>query len=327
MGRDALTLAVSHLNVGPGDRVLLPVYTCQEVLKSFVSHMDVVFYDVRPDLTIDPDEIRRKLNGRRVKMMLITNYFGFLQPHRNELKAICEQHDIALIEDCAHSLLTQGSGETGDLSTYSFRKILPVPDGGGLRVNYEVKPPAPQFYPRVYSDSLSVLAIVKSMLHVRTSMLSRARITSHTGKLLPDAASQKKNGRILPLSHLARKGMAELSFPEIIERRRDEFRFWWDISSKTESLVPVFNDLPPGVCPLGFPVRVKNRASLESYARRQGIPLSVHWRLDPALGSDCRTSHELSREILTLPLYPELGPKEREVLAGIVTREWRPEHV
>src|SRR5579871_2254828 len=75
MGRDALTLAIAHLGVGPGDTVLLPVYTCQEVLRSFVSRMDVVFYDVRPDLAIEPDELLRRLNGRKAKAALITNYF------------------------------------------------------------------------------------------------------------------------------------------------------------------------------------------------------------------------------------------------------------
>jgi len=59
---------------------------------------------------------------------------------------------------------------------------------------------------------------------------------------------------------------------------------------------------------------------LEARARKKGINLRVHWRLDATLGSECSTSHDLSREMLTLPVYPELKPKEREALAGLVTR-------
>ncbi|HXP87598.1 MAG TPA: DegT/DnrJ/EryC1/StrS family aminotransferase [Bryobacteraceae bacterium] len=326
MGRDALTLAIAHMGVGSGDTVLLPVYTCQEVLRSFVSRMDVVFYDVRPDLVVDPDEIRRKLNGRRAKAALITNYFGFLQPYRNELKAICSERGVGLIEDCAHSLLTEGSGETGDLATYSFRKILPVPDGGGLRVNDRSAPPAPSFHSRIYSDVLSAAASVKSMLKLNSTTLSRSNITSHTGRVLPKISHAAPSKRVLPLSHFAQSGMADLSFPDIVKKRTESFRFWQDLSAKAGSITPVFDALLPGTCPLGFPVMVRDRATLESSARKMGVPLSVHWRLDATLGTDCPTSHRLSAEMLTLPLCPDVSEAQRDVLARLVIQGWQHGH-
>jgi perosamine synthetase len=326
MGRDALTLAIAHLGVGPGDTVLLPVYTCQEVLRSFVSRMDVVFYDVRPDLVIDPDEIRRKLNGRRAKAALITNYFGFLQPYRNELKSMCSERGVGLIEDCAHSLLTEGSGETGDLATYSFRKILPVPDGGGLRVNGGSASPVPSFYPGIYANVLSAAASFKSMLKLNSTTLSRANITSHTGKVLPQASPAETSKRILPLSHFAQSGMADLSFPDIVKQRTESFHFWQSIVEKTGSLAPVFKELLPGTCPLGFPVIVQDRAMLESSARKIGVPLSVHWRLDSELGADCPTSHRLSAEMVTLPLCADVTEQQRDALARLVTQGWQRGH-
>ncbi len=203
MGRDALSLAARYLRLSASDTVLLPVYTCQEVLGQFVKSTNVVFYDIQPDLTIDPDEVRAKLKGSRISMMLMTNYFGFLQPYRNEIKEICADKGICLIEDCAHSLLTERSGEIGDLSVYSFRKILPISDGGGLKVNRKGEPPAPKFYPRAYSDAISVSIKAKSFLNIHSNMLSRARLTSRTEKVLPKASSPKNDGRILPLSYFA----------------------------------------------------------------------------------------------------------------------------
>jgi hypothetical protein len=321
MGRDALSLAVRYLGLNTSDTVLLPVYTCQEVLAQFVKNTNVLFYDVQPDLTIDPDEVRAKLKGNRVSMMMITNYFGFLQPFRNEIKEICTDRGISLIEDCAHSLLTLGSGETGDLSIYSFRKILPTPDGGGLRVNRKGERPVPRFYPRAYSNAISAFIMAKSLLNIRTSMLSRARITSHTAKVLPRVTLPENDNRILPLSYFAQRRMANVSFPEIVERRRSDFQFWQDMSRKSDSFVPVFEDLPSEVCPLGFPVRIEDRGSIELRARSAGIKLSVHWRLDVALGPECVNSHKLSRQMLTLPVYPELDQKAREVLSGILLHQ------
>jgi hypothetical protein len=318
MGRDALSLAVRYLELSASDTVLLPVYTCQEVLNSFVKNTNVVFYDVQPDFTIDPDEIRAKLNGCRIRMMMITNYFGFLQPFRNEIKKICTERGVCLIEDCAHSLLTRGSGETGDLSIYSFRKILPIPDGGGLKVNGEHNSLALKFHPRLYSNAISVFIMAKSLLHIRTNKLSRAGLISQTAKILPKATAASKHDRILPLSYFAQTGMADLSFPEVARKRRKDFEYWGQTSRNNDSYVPVFKELPSDVCPLGFAVKVKNRGLIESRARDAGINLRVHWRLDPTLAEDCRNSHDLSKQILTLPVYPELGQKAREVLTGIV---------
>lgn len=318
MGRDALSLAISYLDVTETDTVILPVYTCQDVLKSFVRKCSVVFYDVGYDLTIDPDELRAKMEGRaRIKMVLITNYFGFLQPHRNEIKELCAKRGVSLIEDCAHSLLTEGSGDTGDFSAYSFRKILPLRDGGGLGIAGKLQPSPPQYHRRIYSDALSCLAFGKSLLNIRTERFSRARVTSQTAQVLP---LPPKDERILPLSYFARHRLAKISLSDVVKKRRNDFQFWLETTRGNPALTPVFGALPSGVCPLGFALRAKHRDRLEIGAREKGVYLRVHWRLDATLGSECETSHELSKEILTLPLYPELEPREREILAGLVNR-------
>jgi dTDP-4-amino-4,6-dideoxygalactose transaminase len=319
MGRDALSLGISALALSKDDTVLLPVYTCREVLNSFIRSTRVLFYDVSPDLTIDPDEVAAKMREGNITVMMITNYFGFLQPYRSTIKKLCADRGISLIEDCAHSLLTHGSGETGDLAIYSFRKILPLPDGGGLRVNGHGRPPPPKYYPQVYSDAISVLIKVKSLLNVRTEMFSRARIGARASKVLSNVPLAKGDARFLPLSYFAQARMANMSFPEIINRRRNDFQFWQEVTRRVASLIPIFSTLPSGVCPFGFAVRVKDRGLLESRARNRGIHLSVHWRLDPMLAQECSTSHELSKDILTLPVYPALREKDRDILAEIVT--------
>lgn len=317
MGRDALTLAVAYLNLTADDTVVLPVYTCPDVLRSFLRKCHVVFYDIGRDLTIDPDRVRAALHGNdRVKIVLITNYFGFLQPYRNEIQEVCAQREICLIEDCAHSLLTQGSGETGDLAVYSFRKILPVRDGGGLVVNRELRQPVPRYHCRFCSDVLSFLAFAKGMLPIHTQKFSRAQVASYSTGILPLPA---KDDRILPLSSFAHRSIGNISLAEVTEKRRADFQFWQELTVGNSSLVPMFAALPQGVCPFGFALRTKQRDSLEARARANGIHLRVHWRLEPSLARECSISHELSKEMVTLPLYPELKPREREILAGIIT--------
>ena len=317
MGRDALTLAVSFLGLTENDTVMLPLYTCKDVLKSFIKRCRVIFYDIGSDLTIDPDELRAKLRGKdHVRMLLITNYFGFLQPYRKEIKKLCAESDICMIEDCAHSLLTEGSGDTGDFSTYSLRKILPLRDGGGLRINCNGEWPNPKYRHMLSSDTLSFLAWAKSLLNIRSETFSRARVVSHTTQAIP---LPTKDNSILPLSRFSRRRMKHISLAEVVKKRRDDFQFWQNVTDENPALVPMFTNLPIGICPLGFVLRMKNREFLEARAREEGINLRVHWRLDATLGSECGTSHELSRELVTLPIYPELEPREHEVLAKLVT--------
>ncbi len=317
MGRDALSLAVSYLGLTEHDTVLLPVYTCQDVLRSFVRKCHVVFYDVGNDVTIDPDVLRAKLRTQgRIRMALITNYFGFLQPFRREIKDLCVENDIRLVEDCAHSLLSEGSGETGDLSTYSLRKILPIRDGGGLRVNYGGFA-VPRYHTALYSNTLSFLAFAKSLLNVHSEQFSRARVSSQTTKVFPLPSA---DSLVLPLSTFARRSISKISIDKVVQQRRDDFRFWQEATRGNSELIPIFRDLPPGICPFGFPMRIKYREALETRVKENGISLRVHWRLDKEMGSECGVSHQLAREMITLPLYPELDPKEREVLAGLVTR-------
>jgi hypothetical protein len=320
MGRDALTLASSYLELSPTDTVLMPAYSCKEVLRPFLKRARVEFYDVRPDLAIDPDEIKAKLDAGKMKALLIINYFGFLQPFRNEIKQMCSEREVLLIEDCAHSLLTAGSGETGDLVVYSFRKSLPVSDGGGLKLNTNGKSVNAKFYPRIYSNALSVLIIAKSVLRIRSQTFSRAGLTSGNGDRSPDDLSRVREDRILPMSSFACAGLAQASFADIVPNKRKDFEFWLHLCKTSSIAAPIFDRLPPGVCPLGFPIKARDRDSLMSSARKRGIDLMIHWRLPAALGSECKTSHFLSQQTLTLPIYPDLPAGHRDALQTLVVR-------
>lgn len=318
MGRDALSLAVSYLNLGGDDTVLLPAYTCIEVQRPFLKRTRVIFYDLGPDLSIDPDEIRIKTRRNKVKILLITNYFGFLQPHRNELRQICDDRGICLIEDCAHSLLTDGSADTGDLSIYSFRKILPIPDGGGLKVKNINRELTAGFKPRPFSDVLSVLIMAKSALNIHSRKLNRSgTISRFGGDSRPSKALHSE--RTLPLSHVAQRKMTHVSHQSIIEKCRNDFLFWQRVTAGSAVCKPIFPRLPQGICPYGFPIITTDRSSLEVRVRQAGIGLTVHWRLEAALAPECTSSHRLSSCMATLPLYPHLRETERAKLVKLVS--------
>src|SRR5204862_512234 len=72
------------------------------------------------------------------RVLYVIHYLGWPQPIL-ELRELCKERGIVLIEDCALSLLSQFNGRPlgtfGDYSVFCLYKTLPVPNGGMLIQN------------------------------------------------------------------------------------------------------------------------------------------------------------------------------------------------
>lgn len=328
MARDALSLAIACLRLKSDDCVLLPAFICREVLRPFLGRMKVEFYDIGPGLAIDPSDIQKRLRRTHTRAMVLVNYFGFLQPFRKEIRQICTDTGTVLIEDSAHSLLTEGSGETGDLVVYSYRKLLPVPDGGGLQFNTDRLTIHAELLPRIYSDFLSLLISGKLALGFRSDIVSRAGLIGLTGAATRKggggASSKASDPRILQLSSFARSGIRRSPVSQILERRRFNFMFWSEWAKTSGLVVPIFPDLPIGVCPLGYPVRITNRDKIRSRLLRKGVYLEINWVLPETVSRESPTSRLLSSEILTLPVHPKFTLEKIEQIQRMLTPELHP---
>lgn len=319
MGRDALRLAICALDLGSDDAALLPAYLCVEVLKPFAARCKVELYDVGPDATVDPDEIEAQLARHHPRVVLFINYFGFLQPHRARIRALCEQHGVLLIEDCAHSLLTQGSGETGDWAVYSFRKILPVLDGGGLRANRAAERLQPHFRSGLWVSVLVTLKWLKSVLHLEHQALTRGGLSGSMPVQISPEAFGRNSPKLLPMSAISRRRLARLDVHEIVTKRRSDYQFWLDWSASTPGIAPLADRLPEGVCPQGFPAFVKDRERWKSRLEREGILVRTHWRLPECVGPRFANSRRLASGTLTLPIYHEFTEEQRRRVSGMPT--------
>ena len=136
-GTSALLIALSGLGVGPGDEVIVPGYT-------FIASMASVIYaraipilaEVDRTLNLDPIDVRAKITPR-TKAIMAVHMLG--NPARlDELRAIADEHDLLLIEDCAQafgaSYRGRRVGSIGEAGTFSFNifKTITAGDGGML---------------------------------------------------------------------------------------------------------------------------------------------------------------------------------------------------
>jgi perosamine synthetase len=117
--------------------------------------------------------------------VLVVHYFGFPQPIV-KIKEFCKERGLYLLEDCAHVLQGRTEegivlGTSGDISIFSWRKFLPVYDGGQLVIN---NPALKLDTPWDTGSPLFTLKIAKNLLD----------------KLLEDSSNRLLN-RIAKLSH------------------------------------------------------------------------------------------------------------------------------
>ena len=137
-GTTAQHAALAALDVGPGDEVIVPPLTfISTAYTVLIAGAVPVFADVRRDtITIDPDEIRRRITPR-TKALVPVHWLG-LPAHIDEIMSIAREHGLAVVEDCAHGpgmkLHGQEAGTFGQIATWSLQqtKMLTAAGEGGI---------------------------------------------------------------------------------------------------------------------------------------------------------------------------------------------------
>ena len=158
-GTSALHAALKLCNVLPGDEVITQSLTFIATCNA-ISYLDAkpIFIDVdRDSMGLSPESLNKFLvtNAKKEKGITINKKTGakiaacvpmhsFGMPCRiSEIKKICSEWNIRLIEDCAESLgsyyMGKHTGNFGDFGIFSFNgnKIITTGGGGMLVTNNE----------------------------------------------------------------------------------------------------------------------------------------------------------------------------------------------
>lgn len=137
----ALEMAAILLDIQPGDEVIVPSFTFVSTVNAFVLRgARPVFSDVRPD-TLNMDERQLEaLITPRTKAIVPVHYAG-VGCEMDEICAIAERHNVAVVEDNAHGLYGKYKGRYlgtfGTFATQSFHetKNFSCGEGGALLIN------------------------------------------------------------------------------------------------------------------------------------------------------------------------------------------------
>lgn len=134
-GTAALLSSYYGLGVGPGDEVLVQDYTFfATAMPMFVLGATPVLVDVTPDGDLNLEQAATLITPR-TKAVVVTHMWGHPQD-TTLLRAFCDQHGLALVEDCSHAHgASRGGisvGELADAAAWSLqgKKVITAGEGG-----------------------------------------------------------------------------------------------------------------------------------------------------------------------------------------------------
>jgi dTDP-4-amino-4,6-dideoxygalactose transaminase len=147
----ALAQAVSVSGAGVGTEVICDPIVHFGAVATVYFNAVPRFADVHYDnLLMDPASVRANITDR-TRALIVTNLWG-LCAELDEIRAICDEHDIFMIEDCAHNMGSywkgKHAGSFGDLGCFSFQqsKHLTTGDGGMMTTDRE------DLYEKLYNE-------------------------------------------------------------------------------------------------------------------------------------------------------------------------------
>ena len=142
-GTQAIELALKAVGIRPGDEVICPASTFVATATAVILVNAIpIIVDIEPDYyQIDPDAIEAAI-GPHTAGIIPVHYGGF-PANMDRVMQIAEEHDLFVVEDCAHAHGSQWKGEgcgcIGDFGCFSLQmgKNLTCGEGGIVLSNDE----------------------------------------------------------------------------------------------------------------------------------------------------------------------------------------------
>ncbi len=135
-----LHAAVAAAGAGAGDEVVVDPLVGFGAIAVLFNNAIPVFADVRRDThTMAPDSLRERIS-ERTKAVIVTQLWGLIAD-MDEIMEIAKEHDLLVIEDCAHAIYATYNGEyagtIGDVGVFSFQESKQLSTGDGGIVLYK----------------------------------------------------------------------------------------------------------------------------------------------------------------------------------------------
>jgi len=312
-GTDALILSLMAADISAGDEVIASPF-------SFIATADAielvgarpVFVDIDPvTFNIKPDLIERAIRPNTAAIMPV-HLFG-LPADLDPILKIAKDNDLLVIEDAAQAIGSRYkekfAGTIGDFGCFSFfpsKNLGGAGDGGLISTNDPAKAERLRMI-RVHGSKQKYfheLLGTNSRLDTLQAAVLRVKL-QHLDKWAAGRANRAERYRKL----FAERKLAPLvKCPPV----------------PPQGFHHVYNQ---------FTIRTHKRDELKEFLRQTGIPSEIYYplcmHLQPAFQSlgyvagDFPVAEQASREVLSLPVYPELSDVHQDLVVDAIAQFYK----
>lgn len=279
-------------------QVWLPAYLCDVVVDEILPPRSRIrWYPITLDLRIADEAWVDQVEPG--DLVVFITYFGF--DTWSDLGLRLREFGAIVIEDAAQSLLGRPSA-AAHYSVLSPRKFVGVPDGGLLVVHGDATMPGvvSHFDRDAWLKAYQAVRLRRAF-DERGGEREWYRLFHEFESVGPPEPS-----RMSDLSAALLESC--IDYDHVSERRRRNYLQLLDALRE----YAIFDALPEGVVPLGFPVRVSRRDELRQQLFTRNIYPPVHWPVGRVVPRNFQTSHELESVIMTLPCDQRYGEDDMQ---------------
>lgn len=321
-GTDALYLALKALKIGSQeglntrpdqqrlpDEVITTPFTYVATSESIIhAGAKPVFVDIDPDtFNLDPSQLEAAITPQTHAIMPVHLYGQACD--MTAILAIAKKHNLAIIEDCAQAIGAQYKGQKvgglGDIGCFSFfptKNLGALGDGGMLTTNDDT------------------LAERLRMLRVHGSRQRYYHEESGLNSRLDELQAAVLR---IKVKHLADWNQSRREVATRYDALLKPVAEWIQTPVVSGDCVPVFHQY---TIRLKIPSAAEFRATLQQQLLEAGVqsmiyyPLAQYKQQSHAFlncnPEDFPVCEQLSDEVLSLPIFPEITEEEQATVAG-----------
>ena len=301
-GTDALFIALKALGIGKGDEVITAANSFIATSEAItMTGAKVVFVDINPQAyNIDVGKIEEKITDK-TKAIIPVHLFG--QPaDMDSILDIAKKYNLKIVEDAAqaHGSVYKGRqiGSIGDMACFSFypgKNLGAYGDAGAIVTN---------------DEDLAIKARI---------IANHGRVEKYNHEI--EGVNSRLDGIQAAILDVKLRHL-----PEWTENRRKNAYLYNKHLKDTDIITPVEIDDVKAVYHL-YVIRVKKelRQKLQDHLKSKGIATGIHYPITlPNLKAYKYLNHreddfpeatKASREILSLPMFPELTESQIEYIS------------
>jgi len=298
-GTDAILLALRVAGVGPGDEVITTDFSFFATA-GVISRLGAkpVFVDIEEDTyNIDPELVEKAITSK-TKAVLPVHLFGQVAD-MDPIVEIAKKYSLKVIEDAAQAVGAEykgrKAGSLGDFGCFSFypsKNLGAAGDGGMITCNQKeyddlcrilrVHGAKPKYYHKIVGYNSRLATMQAAILLVKLPYLEKW------------STKRIEHARIY---NEAFAGIPKIRIPIV----------------KDYSTFHIFNQ---------YTIAVPNRDDFQTELKKAGVGCDIYYPLAfheqecfASLGyqsEDFPVAHKASREVISLPIYPELTFEEQQ---------------